>query len=155
MSAREIRSNPVVGDGTSYHTVTELIQDKDQIDAFAEALDVSRRNVRKDLCGQWTISGKGGHVQTWGDQSSSYLLYVVAHSARKWGATSARRRRLVGSLPRTATTKDVFGLGLPNEHQSEYSRALLGLRRRRRATAPMSAIGGKADIVAGSQDVRS
>lgn len=155
MSSREHGPvNTSVGIGTPYHNIVELVQDKEWIEQFADASEISRRNVRKNECGQWTISGTGGHLQTAGDPSS-YLLHVTAYSARKWGAIKRKARALGWQLTQDGDDEGCFRLGLPNERQSEYLRALLGLRRRRRATAPMSAIGGKADIVAGSQDVRS
>jgi hypothetical protein len=154
MSSREYRQvNPVVGINTPYHHIAELIEDRERIEQLADASEISRRNVRKDECGQWTISGVGGHVQTAGDPSS-YLLHVAAYSARKWGAIKRKAKTLGWEVKQDGDDEGCFRVGLPNEHQSEYLRALLGLRRRRQATAPMSAIGGKADIPSTSLDVR-
>lgn len=133
MSTREphFGTSPI-GDGASYHRLHEFVADKDQIELFVEALEVSRRNVRRDVCGQWTIGGKRGHVQTWSDLSS-YLLFVTTYSPRKWGAIKRKAKAFGWELTQDGDDEGCFRLGLPNEHQSEYLRALLGLRRRRRA----------------------
>jgi hypothetical protein len=143
MSSREHRSGDLsVGIGTSYHTIVELVQDKERIEQFADASEISLRNVRKDDCGQWTISGRGGHVQTWGDLST-YALYIATYSPRKWGAIKRKAKAFGWSLANDGDDEGRFRLGLPDGAQSDYLRALLGLRKRRRAAAPMSAIGGR------------
>ena len=104
-----------------------------RIEHFADAIEISYRNVRKDSCGQWTISGKGGHVQTFDDRSF-YLLYIVTYSARKWGAIKRKAKAFGWELTQDGDDEGCFHLNLPNEAQSNYLRGLLGLRRRRRAT---------------------
>jgi hypothetical protein len=99
--------------------------DKEPIELFADASKISRRQVFDD---------------------QSYLLYVVAYSARKWGAIKRKAKALGWELTQDGDDEGCLRLGLPDGTQSDYLRALLGLRRRRQATARMSAIGGKADI---------
>jgi hypothetical protein len=135
MSTREFRlSSPSLGAGSSYHSIRELVQDKDQIESFAKALDVSRRNIHKDDCGQWTISGKRGHVQTWSDMSS-YLLFVTTYSARKWGAIKRKAKGFGWELTQDGDDEGCFRLGLPDKAQSEFLRELLGLRRKRQPSS--------------------
>lgn len=69
MSSRDNQRilHPSIGIGTRYHQITDLILDKERIVRFADAVNVSHRNISKDDCGQWTLSGKHGHLQTWGD----------------------------------------------------------------------------------------
>jgi hypothetical protein len=137
MSSLEHRfSERSVGLGNPYHNIVKLVRDKERIERFAEASEISRRNVRKDECGQWTISGTGGHVQVFDDQS--YLLYVVTYSARKWGAIKRKAKAFGWELTQDGDDEGCFHVGLPNEHQSEYLRALLGLRRRRATGGPLN-----------------
>lgn len=131
MSSRKRRPiNSSIGVGSTYPTIIDLVRDKERIEEFAEAIGISRRNIRKDLCGQWTISGKGGHLQTWADPSS-YLLYVAAYSGRKWKAIKRKARPFGWELTQDGDCEGCFCLALPDEPQSDLLRALLGLRRRR------------------------
>jgi hypothetical protein len=82
------------------------------------------------------------------------LLYVVTYSARKWGAIKRKAKTFGWEITQDGDDEGCFRLSLPDGAQSDYLRALLGLRRRRQATAPMSAIEGKADIPSTSLDVR-
>jgi hypothetical protein len=134
MSSRELgHGDLAVGLGAPYHNILELVEDKERITQFADALEISHRNIDKDTCSQWTISGRRGHVQTSGYQSS-YLLYVVAHSNRKWSAIKRKAKAFGWELTQDGDDEGCFRLGIPDGTQSDYLRALLGLRRRRRAT---------------------
>lgn len=135
MSARDPGSaSPSIGFGTPHHSISELIDDREGLKRFADAADISRRNIREDGCGQWTISGKGGHLQTWGSQSS-YLLYVVTYSARKWGAIKRKAQALGWQLMQDGDDEGCFRLSLPDEAQSRLLRELLGLRRKRQPSS--------------------
>jgi len=131
MSARDCGLGlSAVGLRTPYRNACELVQDKDQLILLAEALDVSPRNVRKDPFGEWLIQGKGSRLESWGDLSS-YLLYLSAKSARKWGAIKRKAKAFGLEITQDGDAEGCFRLGLPNEAQAAYLRALLGLRRRR------------------------
>jgi hypothetical protein len=119
-----------VGLGTTYHNILELVQNKERIEQLADALEISRRNLRKDECGQWTVSGKGRHLQTFDDQS--YLLYVVAYSSRKWGAIKRKAKALGWEVTQDGDDEGCFRFGLPDAGQSKFLRELLGLRRGRK-----------------------
>jgi hypothetical protein len=86
MSSRKRSVRLGTGTGTPYHNIFELVEDKQRIEQFADALGVSHRNIHKDDCGQWTISGDAGHLQTWHDQSS-YVLCVSTRCGRSISAT--------------------------------------------------------------------
>jgi len=138
MSARELSHGAsTVGFGAPYHHIVELVQDRKQIELLADASGISRRNVRKDECDQWTISGKGGHLQTSGDLSS-FLLYVRTYSPRKWGAIKRKAKLLGWALTQDGDDEGCFRLGLPDKNQSKFVRELLGLRRKRRAAGAES-----------------
>ena len=114
MSSREHgQAYASVGVNSPYHNILELVWDKDAIEQLADALDISHRNIRKDECSQWTISGKRGHLQTWGD-NYSYLLYVTAYSARKWGAVKRKANAFGWQLKHEdGNDEGCFRLGLP------------------------------------------
>jgi hypothetical protein len=130
MSSRNRSVNLATGTETPYHNIFELVEDKQRIEQFADALDVSHRNVHKDDCGQWTISGNAGQLQTWGDQSS-YVLFVSAHSARKWGAIKRKAKSFGCEITQDGDAEGCIRVGPPNQAQSNVLRSLLGLRRRR------------------------
>lgn len=130
MSSRNRNAPKATGVGTPYRNIFELVEDKQRIEQFADALDISHRNIHKDSCGQWTISGDAGHLQTWGDQSS-YLLYVSAYSARKWSAIKRKAEGFGWEITQDGDEEGCIHAGLPNEAQSDFLRSLLGLRRRR------------------------
>jgi hypothetical protein len=132
MSSRDNQRalHPLIGTGTSYHQITDVILDKERIVRFADAVNVSHRNIFKDDCGQWTISGKHGHVQTWGD-ADTYLLYLVAYSSRIWGAIKRNAQAIGWELTQDGDSEGCFKIGLPVEQQSKYLRQLIGLRRSR------------------------
>jgi hypothetical protein len=133
MSSRDNQRtlHPSIGVGTPYHQITDLILDKERIVRFADAVNVSHRNISKDDCGRWTLSGKHGHVQTWGD-SDTYLLYVVANSSRIWGAIKRNARAIGWELTHDGDSEGCFKIGLPVGQQSKYLRQLIGLRRSRK-----------------------
>jgi hypothetical protein len=138
MSSRNRNVRLSTGTGTPYHNIFELVEDKQRIEQFADALDVSHRNIHKDGYGQWTISGKtGSHLQSWGDQST-YLLYVTAHSARKWGAIKRKAKSFAWEVTQDGDEEGCLRVGLPNKTQSGFVRSLLGLRRRWHATEAIS-----------------
>jgi hypothetical protein len=135
MNARDLKqAQSAIGGGTPYRNIVDLVQDRQQIEQLANALDVSRRNIHKDECGQWTISGRWGYLQTWGDQAS-YLFYYVAHSERKWGAIKRKAADLGWQITQDADDQGCFCLSLPDGVQAEALRQLLGLRRKRQPTS--------------------
>jgi hypothetical protein len=119
-----------IGFGKPYRNILEYVHDKEQLEILADALKISRRHVRKDPFGQWLIDRGRGRVQPWGDLSS-YLIYVVAHSARKWGAIKRKAKALGWEITQDGDDEGCIRVGVPNEAEATYLRALLGLRKRR------------------------
>jgi hypothetical protein len=118
-----------IGLGRPYRNILELVRDKEQMEVLADALKISRKHVRKDTFGQWTIAGL---VQPWGDLSS-YLIYVAAYSARRWGAIKRKAKALGWEVTQDGDDEGCFRFGVPNEAEAVYLRGLLGLRRHRRS----------------------
>jgi hypothetical protein len=130
MSARAQRSSSrPVGVGTPYRNILGLVQDRERMELLADALDISRRNVQRDECGQWTIQGKrGGLLQTFDDVL--YLLYVQNGSSRKWGWTKRKAEALGIEITQDGDDEGCFRLELPNRLQSAFIRNTLHLRKK-------------------------
>jgi hypothetical protein len=128
MSSRENHGSwtPVVGVGTHYINIIELVEDKKRVELLANALEISRRHVRKDSCDQWTIIGKTGHIQT-ADQC--YVLYVAAYSPRKWGAIKRTAKSFGWEISQDGDDEGCILLQPPNAIQAKFLRRLLGLRK--------------------------
>jgi hypothetical protein len=137
MSSRKHQiNNPIVGAGTPYRDIIDLVQDRYRIELLAQALDISPRNIRKDRCSQFTISGNGGQLQTF-DRQEAYLLYIMAPSSRKWGAIKRKAVALGWEVTQDGDDEGCFRLPLPNPDQAKFLRSLLGLRKRRRESDEM------------------
>jgi hypothetical protein len=129
MSSRQDHDlSPVSGLGTPYRNILAFIQDRDRIELLSVALKISPRNVRKDDCGQWTIAGPRGWLQTCDDLS--FGLYIAAHSSRKWSAIKRRAKTFGWEITIDGDDEGCIRLGLPNEVEASFLRSLLGLKRR-------------------------
>src|SRR5229473_1407218 len=85
----ELPTNEFLSDNP-HRGVMDQISDREGMERMVHALQVSTRNLGRN--GQWIIVGKHGTVQTAEDRQT-YVLYVVAHSKRKFSAT---KRKLIG-----------------------------------------------------------
>jgi hypothetical protein len=119
-----------VGVDAPYRNISEFVQDRDRMVVLADALDISLRNVSQNDCSQWTVAGKQGFLQTADERR--YLLYIAAHSTRKWSAIKRKTRALGLEVTQDGDNEGCLRLGIPNETQAAFVRGLLGLRRRRR-----------------------
>jgi hypothetical protein len=128
MSARNQLGTLVCAKNNPYKNISDLIQDKERISLLADAAEISERNVHKDECGQWTIKGQRGQLQTFDEQS--YLLYVSTYSSRKWRALKRKAKSFGWEVTQDGDDEGCFRLGLPNEPQSSFLRKILGLRKR-------------------------
>jgi hypothetical protein len=112
-----------------YKNILDLVEDKERIDLLANTAAISTRNVVKNGCGQWTIKGKKGHLETFDDEF--YLLYASTYSPRKWGALKRKAKFLGWEITQDGDDEGCFRLGLPNPPQSIFLREVLGLRKGR------------------------
>ena len=130
-SRKQSLGSAPIGVGTPYRNILELVHDKEQMEVLADALKISRKHVRKDTFGQWTIDRGQGRVQPWGDLSS-YVIYVVACSARKWGAIKRKAKAFGWEITQDGDDEGCFRFGVPtNADKATYLRTMLGLRKRR------------------------
>jgi hypothetical protein len=124
--------------GDHYRKLSDLVRDEERLKLFADAAEISLRNMSRDECGQWTLNGKKGHLQTFDD--AFYLLYVSTHSKRKWGALKRKAKSLGWEITQDGDDEGCFRLKLPNESQSRFLREILGLRTRRGSGRTVSSI---------------
>jgi hypothetical protein len=117
-----------VGIGTPYHNICDLIDDKQKIVTFASALNIAARNIDKDSCDRWTITGNASSLQAAHDDR--YLLYVATSSSRKWGAIKRKAKAFGWTVTQDGDDEGCIQLGLPDEKQARFLRSLLGMRKR-------------------------
>ncbi|MGH9622307.1 MAG: hypothetical protein ACRD45_21695 [Bryobacteraceae bacterium] len=137
MSSRLSRSasTPIVGVGTPYRDILDLVHDRGRIEALTQALDISRRNIGKDSCGTWSIAGYASRLQTF--NKSDFLLYVSASSSRKWGAIKRKAKALGLELTQDGDNEGCFRLTIPNPEQAKFLRRVLGLRKRKQPSVEL------------------
>jgi hypothetical protein len=128
MSSRQSGERHRVGVGTHYRTIVELLDDRTRVQKLADALEVTRKNVSKDNCDQWTIFGRSGHMRTLNDR---YLLYFEGRSSRHWGAIKRKCKPLGLYLTQDGDDEGCFCFDLPSPATAKFLRKLLGLRKRR------------------------
>ena len=92
------------------------------------ALDASPRALQRDLCGDWQIAGRSGHI--FGD-GAGYLLYVhTGESPRRW--TNVKHRLEFCRVSQDGDDEGVLHLDrLPTPGEAELIRDAVGVRRRR------------------------
>lgn len=74
----------------TYRSSVEATADKAELKRLASALNAAKASLRLDECRAWRISGRRGHIITYGPSGSGWLLYVGCRSARHWTWTKKR-----------------------------------------------------------------
>jgi hypothetical protein len=113
-----------------YRNLAEALRDRTQLETFAEALQVSRRNINKNECDQWVIAGKGNRIET-SEDPTCFMLYVCCESVRRWSAIKQKAKSLGLDVIVDCDGEGFISLSLPDERQAAFLRKLLGLRRKR------------------------
>jgi hypothetical protein len=120
----------------SYNTVKEAEADRDMQRSLLVALDASKRSLRRDECGAWSIMGRHGHVYTWGP-SGGWLIHCAPSSPRKW--TNVKKRLSFCQLTQDGNDEGCFRLfDLPPPEQAVLIRKAIGLKRRKRHPGNLS-----------------
>jgi hypothetical protein len=98
------------------------------------ALGAWDRALRRDDCGAWVIEGWCGHIASWSDTESGWVIYVAARSARAWSAVKKRM-----SFCRVTQDGDEEGClrldRFPTTEEAEILRETLRIRKRREVSA--------------------
>ena len=129
MTTYKKNNSSLVGINTAYKNIRHLLQDRQQLERLVSALDIPLRKLTKDDCGQWSIIGHGGFIQSY-DGDLSYVLYFSTYSERKW---SAIKRAALGhglSLTQDGDEEGCFRFRLPSPCQAAHIRRLLKLRKK-------------------------
>ncbi|HEX2431162.1 MAG TPA: hypothetical protein VHK03_10410 [Aestuariivirgaceae bacterium] len=107
--------------------------DRDVLRSLLLALDAPKCSLRRDECGSWRVTGRKGHIYTWGP-SGGWLLFCDGHSPRKWSAI--KRRLSFCKVTQDGDTEGCLRLfALPTPEQAAEIRKALGVRRKRAANA--------------------
>jgi hypothetical protein len=117
---------------TAYRNLREMFQDRAQLDLLVDALEVSRRNIRKNECDQWSISGNGNRLETF--QPKPPACYVVhidcGESVRKWSGIKRKAKALGLKVTMHCEAEGFIFLPLPDRRQAAFIRNVLGLRKK-------------------------
>lgn len=113
----------------SYATAEEAAADRDMQRSLLVALDASKRSLSSDECGAWRLTGRRGHIYTWGP-SGGWLLYCNPGTARLW--TNIKRRLSFCKITQDGYDEGCLRLDeLPTLEQAVLIRMALGLKRKR------------------------
>jgi hypothetical protein len=105
-------------------TITSRAIDKDLLADLADVLQISKNNLRKDPCGDWTIVGRRGHVLTDG---LDIYVYLPSGTARRWEA--AKRVLSFMTVTQDGDEEGILKMrGAPTAEQAVILRKLLGSR---------------------------
>jgi hypothetical protein len=105
--------------------ITNRKADRALLTTLKERLSVSHGRLKRDLCGDWTITGTRGHFLSDGVNA---FAYIPAGTARRW-------EKAKGMLDFMTVTNDGDDEGIlklaemPTAPQAEALRKLLGLRK--------------------------
>jgi hypothetical protein len=115
----------------TYRSAIDADVDRLQQFALLQAIGGQDRALSRDACGAWMLSGKHGHIYSWGDVGrASWFLYVECPTERAWAA--AKRKLSFCELRQDGDNEGVFRLaGLPTAARAKVVRTVLGIRKRR------------------------
>jgi hypothetical protein len=115
--------------GLTYRNREEERDDRQQQERLLVALDAASSQLRRDEAGWWTIGGRHGVINTWGD-GRTWLAYVVCRSARQW--TITKRRLQFMTVTQDGDDEGCLRLfELPTAAQARVLRDVLGLKKQR------------------------
>ncbi|MFB6418214.1 MULTISPECIES: hypothetical protein [Bradyrhizobium] len=101
--------------------------DRAKLAAFAATIGASKTSLKRDACGDWTITGLVGHVSTDG---SAVYAHLTCASARAW--TSAKSRLSFATVSQDGDTEGVLSIHRPlTAGQAETLRTTLRIRKAR------------------------
>lgn len=101
--------------------------DRAKLAAFAAAIGASKTSLKRDACGDWTITGLIGDVSTNGSEVYAHLSCT---SARAW--TSAKSRLSFATITQDGDTEGVVRVDRPlTSDQAETLRTTIRIRKAR------------------------
>jgi hypothetical protein len=104
--------------------ITNRAADRELLADLASVLQISARNLHRDPCGDWIISGRRGHVLTDG---RDVYVYLPSGTARRWEA--AKRALAFMTVTQDGDEEGILKFqGTPTAEQAATLRKLLGSR---------------------------
>ncbi|MFK4561889.1 hypothetical protein ABIF94_002488 [Bradyrhizobium ottawaense] len=101
--------------------------DRAKLAAFAATMGASKTSLKRDACGDWTITGLIGHISTDG---SEIYAHLSCSRARAW--TSAKSRLSFATLSQDGDTEGVLKIDRSlMAGQAETLRTTLRIRKAR------------------------
>ena len=114
----------------SYATAEEAAADRDMQRSLLVTLDASKRSLSSDECGAWRLTGRRGHIYTWGP-SGGWLIYCAPESIRKW--TYLKKQLSFCRVTQDGDDEGCLRLfELPTPEQAVLIRKMIGLKQRKR-----------------------
>ncbi len=114
--------------GLVYANRDQARDDRNQQETLLAALDAASSQLRRNACGLWTIAGRRGTIQTWGD-GETWLVCVIGRSARHW--TAIKHRLAFMTITQDGDEEGCLRLcRLPTPQEAVVIREVTGLRRR-------------------------
>jgi hypothetical protein len=105
------------------------MNDQTRLEALVATIDASSRALQRDLCGDYMITGKLGHI--FADGQGFLLCVSTRESPRRW--TMVKRRLAFCHLKQDGDDEGCLHLDrLPRPEDAELIREALGIRKRRR-----------------------
>lgn len=101
--------------------------DRTKLSAFAATIGAARTSLKRDACGDWTLTGLAGHVST--DGAALYAVITCA-SARAWN--NAKSRLSFATVTQDGDTEGALKVELPlTPARAETLRTTLRIRKAR------------------------
>jgi hypothetical protein len=123
---------------STYRSSAEAAADKAHLKRLASALNAANTSLRLDECRAWRISGRRGHIITYGPNGSGWLLYVICRSPQHW--TWIKKHLDVCQVVQDGDDEGCLKLTeLPTAEQATAVRKSLGIRQAR--PVPANAFG--------------
>jgi hypothetical protein len=114
-------------DQATLHRLRE--QDRAELGTLLTAINGAMNTLRRDACGDWTISGSRGHIRACG---GTFFVYIEGRSARAW---TYAKKQLHGICPVASQDGDHEGIltfsRMPDADEAVMLRQYVGLRQTR------------------------
>jgi hypothetical protein len=106
----------------------EQADDRNLMLDLLQSLNGAKTALRRDECGDWTIFGKHGHIQTDG---SDFYIYLTCRTPGMW---ENRKRKLPLKVTQDGDNEGIFLLpDFPTKELAATIRRLVGFRQTRSA----------------------
>jgi hypothetical protein len=128
---KRLRYEPYTMDVSKYIGSRFMKYEHAHLEALLAALDATRRALRRNTCGDWTIRGKRGHI--YADGSGFLIVVSPGDSIRRW--TNTKRKLDFCRVTQDGDDEGCLHLDhLPTPKEADLIRETVRIRRKRRYT---------------------